>query len=625
MERRKNEGQKDLAWLLSVCLVAGSFGQFAFAAEDTEQPNEKETSVDLPTENKEEVGEQPVADREENTEAPDTPVIPEIGKDAQVDNQITGTTETTMGDTAQESGVSVRKNLQAPEFGKWVSLNGQTFTNSTNLQINSEKVLIYKKNNFGDIRVMNTDSVKHADGSAEVIFKLSTDNPEENGRFGIIFRASEENYAMVNFGRNKDGQGEWVLESKNGWKDLFGPQMALGEYNKLAVVYVGTTVKVYLNDRRIFDLDTQVLNGPSDYPMGEGHVGFRDYWYPKTVEIASFIAGDQDEVQILDMTAYDAKLLQAHGAVESPRYLHDSKADLIALLENLPNFYVSADKVEEAILKLEEAMAKLQEKPQVSRETLQNEYMEVQVGKAFPQVYSYKMKQLSDKIMYGQRQDLETIVINGRTIKPQVTSQKVDDTKMEYTLLCENGEIQCELKAEVRLEGENLIWAVTEVKNNHSETDTDEKLVRTIEVPNLSIVSVNSGEQDAALHGGQVHVTTVNIQQNGRIRAGDMEVPLNAATNFTSAGFYIATIYNNQLAASVYTNSDNSGMYGDWNFTKASLQREEDGSKSIGLTSIPWVYQRGLEYRVQNEEINGETELPFLRVRIVGMPMKTAK
>lgn len=603
-----------LAYILSVCLVSGSLGQGVFAHEG---------SVETPVESSVEKDEAENVQKEDATEAEEIKnekESEEKQEESPAENQVMKQGEETNGTTVAPLGLTdgYRGELQASDFSKWESLNNQTFTDSTILSLSQEKVLSYKKNAFRDIRVFNTDSTPQTDGSIEIVFKLSAQTLDENGRFGIIYRATQENYAMVNFGRNQNGQGEWVLESKSDWKDLEGPEMELGEWNKLALFYQGTAVKVFLNDRQIFDLDSQTLNGPAGYPMEAGKVGFRDYWYPKTVEIKSYKAGAYEDIKTLNMESFDAKFIQAKAAVDSPRYLQDSKAGLITLLSTLPRFFESKQEVDEAISRIEEEMSKLQEKAQAEKEILQNQFMEVEVNKAFPQVFSYKMKEHSNAILYGQRQALDTIVINGEIVKPKVTSQKVDDTKIEYTLLCESDPIHCELKAEIRLEDGNLVWAITEVKNLNQDPDTDEKLVRTIDVPNLSIVSINSNETEPVLHGGKVHVSTVNIQQISGVQSGDKEVSLTANTNFSSEGFYIATIYNNRLAASIYTNSDHSGRYGDWNFTRAFLQREEDGSKSIGLSSIPWVYQRGMEYRVQNEEINGQTELPLIRVRIVG-------
>lgn len=494
--------------------------------------------------------------------------------------------------------------LQKTAWSKWKAVAGKENFTNYNPQVDGE-ILRYRKAAFGDIQVINTESPLLQDGELEFIFKISDGTNTDVGRFGFIYRATDSGHGKVVFGDNQSG-GRWSIESANDWKDVKGTILAPGQWHKVKVRYEANKVKVYANDVLVIDEDATGISG---YPSGQGGIGFRDHYTPKEVEIMSIKNGELDSIPSLDMAEYSKVLHEAKIKVENPAYTQASRDQLKAVLDPLPNFYQDQSEIEEVIKLVRQAISHLQSPQPVQTVTLENQSMKVTLSQEFPQVISYEMKNLANQVMNGQKQPLNTIRINDIDLVPQVTGTQVSGEKMDYHLKVQDGDINAELKVEITLDNDVLTWAITEISNLNTDK-TEDKIIRTIEVPNLSLVSINSNQNNPTLHGGKV-------RGNTRDRGGDQITKLTQATNKKDA-YYIGLVHNDQLAASIYTNTDQSGIYGDWNYTLASTYTEVDGSKSLGLNSIAWVYQKGLDYRIQNEEIAGQTELPLIRVKVVG-------
>ena len=597
--------KKTLVWLLTICILAHLWGTSLPAnakSSTTVSTTETQTTTLLEEVPKEPEVPQTPSEKEispEETEPqPNLLLLPEPLPQSGFPQMPAAVTPASIG-------------LQKSAWEKWKALNGNNFT-QYQPELKDEEILTYHRTEFKDIKVMNTESPLLKDGEVEFILRFSgikSDNSNE-GRFGIIYRASETEHAMLKFEKNENGQSSWLVESAAGWGAFFSaPIIRPQEWYKLKIRYQNNNVKLYINDTLAAD---KTVSDVSGYPNETGHIGFRDHYLPKGIEIRSIKNGPLDSLPSLDMTEYARILQDAKEKASSPDYTTSSRLKLKAVLSGLSNFYNTQAEITEKIDALKTAIAGLKPETAMETEILHSEQMEVIVSKEFPQVISYKMKEHNNAVMNGQKNRLSTLKINDIEIFPEVSSQKAADHKVEYTLKCMDGDINCTLKAEIVLDADTLRWAVTEIENHNTDLTEDRYLVRTIEVPNLSLISINSRQNLPEMHASKIRTNTRS--------GGDIVIELTDLAPVREGAYYIAEIHNDTLAASLYTNSDlarGASPY-DWDFVKAAITEESDGSKSIGLGSAPWVYQRGTEYRVQNETIAGETELPFIRVKIVG-------
>ena len=249
----------------------------------------------------------------------------------------------------------------------------------------------------------------------------------------------------------------------------------------------------------------------------------------------------------------------------------------------------------------------LVKKAEVNADQLTNDTMEVTINKDFPQVVQYKMLKEDNKIFEGQRQVLDTITINGVDYQPEVEYTKVNDTKARYILENLNGDLKFRLTYDLSIKDNSLELKLVKVENLNASQQSNNDIVRTIEFRQHSLVSVNTNQENPNLMGGKVNVNT-------RTKAGDQRIDLDKNTRAQSNAHSIAVISNDELSATIYSNTETNSL-GDWNNTVSEVYKE--GSVNhLSLRSAEWVYQKGLAYKpADSEALNS---LPVVRVAITG-------
>lgn len=236
------------------------------------------------------------------------------------------------------------------------------------------------------------------------------------------------------------------------------------------------------------------------------------------------------------------------------------------------------------------------------KETLQTDEMSVQVARNFPSIVQYDMKgALNGKTFYGQPERINTIKINGVSIslgKEDVKPTFTDKTATyEMTLKGEN--VDCVITAVISVEGNTASFDITKVENHL--TDVDENgyavyPVQTIEIPNHSLISVNSTQENAHLKGAK-------MSSNTRI-SGDRDFDVTEGMKLTNGAsnedFIYGFISNNEMSAGLWSNSEYEGSHvasyisaGGASNTRVMATVSNDGDKtSVGLGSTQWYYDR---------------------------------
>ena len=254
--------------------------------------------------------------------------------------------------------------------------------------------------------------------------------------------------------------------------------------------------------------------------------------------------------------------------------------------------FIQEYKYEETNLEVDVTLELENEEEEPSEfETLKNDTMEVEIDKAFPRVIEYTMLKEDGKVLKGQINKLSQILVNSELITPEVSFNKETDEKATYVLSYneENTKVpKFKITIEVTIEDNTLEMHFTEIKSLKENPTKDGDIVRTIEIPNHSLVSVNSDEKDSNLFGGKV-------TNNTRVQNGDVKINLSSATQVQSSGLSIGVISNNDLSATLYSNTV-TNKNGDWNNTMYNVV-DNDGVKYLGLSSAEWVYQKGIAYK----------------------------
>ncbi len=274
---------------------------------------------------------------------------------------------------------------------------------------------------------------------------------------------------------------------------------------------------------------------------------------------------------------------------------------------------------------------KLEKTAEIETEKLSTADMDVYVAKNFPSVVKYEMKKgdLNGKTFYGQTSAINTVRINGTDVKLSKDDVKatIKDNKATYELTVKNEEknIDAVLTAELTAKDNTVAFEITKVENKLTEgkpgtaleKDTVGNPIQTIEIPNHSLVSVNSTQEGANLIGAAMSTQTKV--------SGDEYVEVNANTPARERDYMYAFVSNNEMSAGLWSNSEFEGRNagasssgGSNNTRVMSVSEKKDGYVSMGLGSSAWYWHRVMTDSHNRTWVLEETENPKMKVVITG-------
>ena len=273
--------------------------------------------------------------------------------------------------------------------------------------------------------------------------------------------------------------------------------------------------------------------------------------------------------------------------------------------------------------------ATITKKASVASRIISSDEMDVEVAEKFPFVVQYNMKgDLDGKVFYGQADSIDTIEINGTPIKvtdENLTTAFTEDTATyEMALKDESQHIDCVITAELKVEKNTLAFNITKVVNNVTDKDAKGQEVypvQKINIPNHSLVSVRSSQENANLKGAKVSSNTLT--------SGDKSVQVTDNMTFSSEDFMYGFVSNSELSAGLWSNSEYQGTHvaayvsagGASNTRVMATKTDLGGENSVGLASTEWYYDRKI-----TPTVNGRTqtyvvehgEMPSAKVAIAG-------
>ena len=264
-------------------------------------------------------------------------------------------------------------------------------------------------------------------------------------------------------------------------------------------------------------------------------------------------------------------------------------------------------------------------------EILSTDDMDVYVAKDFPNVVKYQMKKgdLKGKVFEGQSYKLDTIRINGTDVKLSKDDVKAtfEGKKATYvmTVKDEAKNIDAVITAELVAKDNTVVFEITKVENKLDEAAPGKEVaegklghpIQTIEIPNHSLVSVNSKQENANLMGTAMSTKTQV--------SGDEYVEVTADTEIRNRDYMYAFVSNDEMSASLWSNSEYEGRNagasssgGSSNTRVMSTSEQKDGYVSMGLGSSAWYWHRVMTDSHNRTWVLEETENPKMKVTITG-------
>lgn len=233
--------------------------------------------------------------------------------------------------------------------------------------------------------------------------------------------------------------------------------------------------------------------------------------------------------------------------------------------------------------------------PNEDMEILKNDQLEVMIDKSFPQVYEYKLLS-NGGVMQGNTTLLDTVKLNGKEYKPEVTYKKVSDAKAEYKLKI--NELEAEIALTFAVDENDFKMDVTEIK----EGSGDDKRIFSFEIPNQKLLSVSSLEKGASFAGSKM--------ESDITKTGDVYEDLTTyrpVNDTVDKAYLYAFLSNEKVSAGIRSNAmpDNEGTGGSSAEERLFKQTVKDGAGYMtSLWSGAWKY-RAKDYTKTFQDIEG--------------------
>ncbi|MGV3050670.1 endo-alpha-N-acetylgalactosaminidase family protein [Streptococcus hyovaginalis] len=239
-------------------------------------------------------------------------------------------------------------------------------------------------------------------------------------------------------------------------------------------------------------------------------------------------------------------------------------------------------------------------------ETIFSDVLEAKVDKLFPRIRSYHY---ADEDIYGQLIESRTIKINGVELTPDVSYEKVDDATAVYHLVVkdETNLIDAAIDLQIKVIDNQVHFDVTKITNNNSiehggTVDDMRKLLETIEIPGMQLVSVSSSQDGAKFSGSALSTNTTIV--------GDSHLDVTRTMADLNRRFMYGFVSTDKVAVGVWSNSQYSTNLSSYDRLKAT-KYSANGDNFVGITSSPYLYERGYNGQVYDERT---LELPSAKL-----------
>ncbi len=216
---------------------------------------------------------------------------------------------------------------------------------------------------------------------------------------------------------------------------------------------------------------------------------------------------------------------------------------------------------------------------------IESDTMKVYVGKEFPQVAKYVLKDGKGEMLGQVEENLNTIAINGQPITATKKSAEIKGNTAAYTLGVKNElGIDLTLTIEISVEGNNLTYRVAKLEKGAGCTSP----VDIIDVPGLNLVTVTDLDAVEAAEVNKPHVGFAGATKStSTTKNGDVYIGFEDGQGFRAGEkdqYLYGFVTNGKVSAGLFSNSEAEG-------DRRVLRN--NGADCISLTSAPWYYEHG--------------------------------
>lgn len=249
-----------------------------------------------------------------------------------------------------------------------------------------------------------------------------------------------------------------------------------------------------------------------------------------------------------------------------------------------------------------------------SYDYLEKDDLSIEIDTKFPRIKEYTYK---GKKIYGNLDYIDTVKVNDVEIKPEVSYEKVSDTKATYTLDLKDEKefIDARLKLEISLEDKFVDIKITDIVNNNKIKggeiiDNKKLLLESIDFRDNFLLSLSSKQENPRFDGALMSTNTH--------KAGDVHLNIeNPMRDVKDTGFMYGFLSDNNLSGAVWSNSQFSYGGGSNDYTRLTLNKKTYGEDNfLGISSSPYIYQKAYQQKDGKYVVYDERtlELPHSRV-----------
>lgn len=267
----------------------------------------------------------------------------------------------------------------------------------------------------------------------------------------------------------------------------------------------------------------------------------------------------------------------------------------------------------------------LESEESVETKKISSQDMDVYVAKQFPSVVRYEMKtqELEGKTFYGQSQKIDTIRINDQDLKVSKDNVKASfkDDKAIYTIDLKGDHVDATLTMELKVKDNTLHFEITNIENHLDEKEKEDGMyvnaIQSIEIPNHSLVSVNTSQDHPNLKGA--------LMSSNTTISGDEYFDITDQSVFNNKDYIYAFVSNSEISAGLDSNAENEGsakavgVAGGSHNTRVMVNSQQTiHGLSVGLSSTKWYWHRAQQDSKGEWHLVEETATPQASVAIAG-------
>jgi len=438
----------------------------------------------------------------------------------------------------------------------------------------------------------DTNAPSQTDGEFQVAFTTPKTNPTQ---IGFLFRANGTKWSGVEY----DEKGSWVLESSDhGYKTFSGPTLDANQQYVLKVQYIGNWLNIFLNGQSFF------TGTSANIGLDAGYFGIRSWKTAKTLTINSLQVGELGSIPDLpnppvSTAPSDSYTRAGNQPILSPtvqvNYTYGPAQSAPVVWDSIDPSLWGTDKVGTTFevngtvtingqtLAAKTTVHVLDPNVELEQGTdITAGEMTARLDPNHLRIIGYT-NQKTGKHMLASTTINDSVVINGKTYTPTISSKQDGQSKMIYTLTFANFP---DLSFDIAF----TVTSDNQLQIKMQNVQDPKNQLNSISLPGLQLVSVNAMDQGAQFAGATVYLAT-NAYAN---KNGDTITDLtkDSTIDANAKGYAYGFLSNADTSVAVYTTSADDLRSGGTKYDRLYKQTvTTDQGRVTVLTSGEFTYR----------------------------------